>query len=295
MISIAICLKIVPGINLSQTFEPVNTKVDAGYPAFELVESCQQGISLALAIKERTGARITGVTVAHPESVDCLEQLNSMGVDQSVRIWGEGMEDSGGLVVSRLLSKYFQAYPQQLVICGRHSGPGGSGQVGPYLAELMKLSHIAGVVDCHVDLGKSSILIERNINDEWVEMLGVSFPVLLTVSPNKYELPYAPLPAYVNAQKRHITEIDLTCQDIEWLMAADKRKIKYVKSRPASPSPQEIFTPNSPEPVERIRQMSTSGLQHKSSKLITGPVENQVDDLIDYFREKGWLAGGNYE
>ena len=96
--------------------------------------------------------------------------------DNSSDITDRALAGSDTLATSRALSLALQREKPDLIICGRNSADGDTGQVGPEIAELMGLPHISSARKLDLSDDGKSVVAER-ITDEGM----ISFTIVLAV------------------------------------------------------------------------------------------------------------------
>ena len=101
-----------------------------------------QGVTLA----RDTGGTCTVVTLGPPGAEDVLREAVAWGADAGLHVCDPAFAGSDTLATARALAAALRAAgPFDLVLLGRNSIDGETGQVGPELAELLDLPFASGV------------------------------------------------------------------------------------------------------------------------------------------------------
>ncbi|MDF2926908.1 MAG: electron transfer flavoprotein alpha/beta subunit [Paenibacillaceae bacterium] len=93
------------------------------------------------------GAEVIALAMAPPAAEKALEQLTRLGVARGVLLTDPLFAGGDTLATSYVLSLAIARLKPDLVLCGRQSMDGDTGQVGPSLACLLGLSVVAGVLE----------------------------------------------------------------------------------------------------------------------------------------------------
>ncbi|WP_029007780.1 electron transfer flavoprotein subunit beta/FixA family protein [Azospirillum halopraeferens] len=181
---IVVCIKQVPDSTQIRIHPVTNTIMRQGVPAiinpydlFSLEE--------ALRIKDKTGARVTMLTMGPPMAEAALRKALSFGADQAVLLTDRKFAGSDTLATSYALSaairKLGEEEPVDMVFCGKQTVDGDTAQVGPGIATrlgLRQLTYISSVVD--LDLAKREITVQRR-SEGGVQVLKTALPVMITM------------------------------------------------------------------------------------------------------------------
>jgi electron transfer flavoprotein beta subunit len=177
--NIIVCIKQVPNTT--------NVQIDAetGRLKREGVESIinpfdEYAVEEGVRLKEKTGGKVTVVTMGPPQAEVILREAISKGADEGVLISDRAFGGADTLATSYALSsaiKYLGDY--DVIICGKQATDGDTAQVGPGIAEMLGIPHIAYVKKVE-DINASSIKAERMMEDGY-DLIESPQPVLLTV------------------------------------------------------------------------------------------------------------------
>lgn len=175
MLKIAVLIKQIPLIE-DANFDAATKTIKRDGPnvisAFDL-----RAVSLAMELKNRFGAETTVVTLGPPQAKEALEQALAMGMDRAAHISDRAFAGSDTLATARALAAYLRRGEFDLVLLGKYSLDAETGQVGPEIAELLRLAQITGVRKLEVD-GRA-IRAERE-SDEGYDEIETAMPALLT-------------------------------------------------------------------------------------------------------------------
>jgi len=177
---IAVCMKYVPIIARIQFDYEAKTIIREGVPSevnpFDLL-----GLVRAVELKKAPDDEVVVISMGPPGASEGLTNCVALGADRSVLITDRALAGSDTLATSRALSLALEREKPDLIICGRNSADGDTGQVGPEIAELMGLPHISSVWKLDLSDDGKSVIAER-ITDEGIQTLQCDLPVLVCVT-----------------------------------------------------------------------------------------------------------------
>ena len=112
----------------------------------EMNAYCRRAVSQGVILAGTTGGSCTVVTLGPPSAEDVLREAVAWGADSGVHVCDEAFAGSDTLATARALAAALRAAgPFDLVLLGRNSIDGETGQVGPEIAELLDLPFASGV------------------------------------------------------------------------------------------------------------------------------------------------------
>jgi electron transfer flavoprotein beta subunit len=178
-VNIVVCLKQVPGTTEVKIDPQTNTLIRQGikniinpFDAYAL----EEGVRL----KEKHGGRVTVITMGLPQAEEALREAISLGADEAVLLSDSALAGADTWATAYTLSCAIRKLGQaDIVICGRQTLDGDTGQVGPELAEMLALPFIAYVSRIEEITG-SRIRVQRMI-EEGHEVLETILPAVITV------------------------------------------------------------------------------------------------------------------
>ena len=177
---IAVCMKYVPIVARIQFDYEAKTIIRDGVPSevnpFDLL-----GLVRAVELKESPEDQVVVISMGPPGATEGLTNCVALGADRSVLISDRALAGSDTLATSRTLALALQRERPDLIICGRNSADGDTGQVGPETAELMGLPHISHVKKLDLSSDRKSVFVER-ITDEGTQTFECDLPVVICVT-----------------------------------------------------------------------------------------------------------------
>ena len=103
-------------------------------------------LELALQLKDRYGAKVVVGTMGPPAAADVLRDALFRGADEALLLTDRAFAGADTLATSYALSCAAKKVGKvDLILCGRQAIDGDTAQVGPQLAEKLKMTHICYV------------------------------------------------------------------------------------------------------------------------------------------------------
>lgn len=137
-------------------------------------------IEEAIRIKEKFGGIALGLCMGIPAAENALRQAIAMGLDRGCLISDKAFSGSDTLATAYSLAQgILQIGNADLIICGRHSSDGDTGQVGQEIAATLDLPCIINVVE--LQLGSKSSIICKVLSDNGYIFLETHLPVVVCV------------------------------------------------------------------------------------------------------------------
>lgn len=215
--NIVVCLKQVPGTTEVKINPETNTLIRQGIKAivnpFDSY-ALEEGVRL----KERHGGKVTAISMGPPQAVEMLRDAISAGADEAILLSDMAFAGSDTLATSTTLGKAIEKIKSyDLIICGRQTLDGDTGQVAPELAEVLDVPFVAYVSKVE-EFANGKIKVQRMVEDGY-ETIETSLPAVITVAK---EINIPRLPSLRGMAKAKNAQIPTwTAQDIQ----ADKETI----------------------------------------------------------------------
>ena len=158
---------------------PEGTVNRAALPAIFNPEDLN-ALELALDLKDRYGAHVIVATMGMPAAAEVLRQAMFRGADEGVLVTDRALAGADTLATSYTLSCCAKKLGKlDLIFCGRQAIDGDTAQVGPQIAEKLKIPQLCYVEEVK-SLEKNKVTVRRAIEGGY-EILESPLPVLLTV------------------------------------------------------------------------------------------------------------------
>jgi electron transfer flavoprotein beta subunit len=218
------------------------------------------GIETALRIKEQVGAKVSTITMGPPSAKAVLSESIWMGCDEGTLISDRKFAGADVVATAYTISQGIKKVGKfDLIICGKQTTDGDTAQVGPEMAEYLKIPHVA-YVDRIIEVKERSIIVGFTM-DKSVEIVEVNYPCLITVDKGIYT-PRLP------SLKRAVQFKDYIIPTLAFQDFIDQDEYHYGLK-------------GSPTQVERMFSPS----KNTDKLIITGNSEELTDQLFNKLKE----------
>lgn len=190
-----------------------NGRIDEEGAEFIINPYDEYAIEEAIQLRDEHDGEVTVVTVGGEDAEKELRTALAMGCDKAVLInIEEDVEDVDQLSIAKVLAKFFQENEYDLILGGNVAIDGGSGQVGPRLAELLNIPYVTTITKLEID--GETVNIERDVEGD-TEVIQTSLPLLITAQQGLNEPRYPSLPGIMKAKKKPLEELEIDDLDID--------------------------------------------------------------------------------
>ncbi|MFC2060379.1 electron transfer flavoprotein subunit beta/FixA family protein [Chloroflexota bacterium] len=256
--NIVVCLKQVPATSKVKIDPQTNTLVRGGienvinpFDAYALEEGVR--------IKERCGGKVTAITMGPPQADGMLREAISTGADEAILLSDSAFAGADTLATASTLARAMDKLQDyDLVICGRQTIDGDTGQVGPELAEMLGIPFVAYVSEIE-EISRGYMRVKRMV-EEGHEVIETPLPAVITVV-KEINVPRLPSLRGLARSKNAVIPV-WTAQELD--VAKDMVGLSGSATRVIK-----IFFP------QRVSQ----------SEMLQGTPESQTESLIDKLRD----------
>ena len=216
----------------------------------------EYAIEEAITVRDAHGGEVTVVTIGNEEAEKQLRTALAMGADKAVLINTEDdVEEMDQFTSAYILAEYLKDKEADLILAGNVAIDGGSGQVGPRVADLLGINYVTTITSLSIE--GETVTIVRDIEGD-AEELKTSLPLLVTAQQGLNEPRYPSLPGIMKAKKKPLEELELDDLDIE----EDDVEAKTETI--------EIYLPPKKE----------------AGRILEGDISNQVTELVGLLRNE---------
>jgi electron transfer flavoprotein alpha subunit len=171
----------------------------------EMNAYCRRAVSKGVEWARESGGTCRAFTLGPPSAEDVLREAIAWGADDGAHLCDPAFAGSDTLATARALSAALEREgPFDLILVGRNSLDGDTGQVGPEIAQLLGLPFASGVRTMSLDVERLCLGLELDDGSEEVE---VALPALLSVAERLCEPCKMPPPARAEVGAERIRRI----------------------------------------------------------------------------------------
>lgn len=173
----------------------------------------EYAVEEAIQVRDANGGEVTVISVGNEETEKQLRTALAMGADKAVLINIEDdVENGDQFTTAKILAEYLKDKEADLIIGGNVAIDGGSGQVGPRVAELLNIPYVTTITKLEIDGTK--VTVTRDVEGD-SEVIETSLPLLVTAQQGLNEPRYPSLPGIMKAKKKPLEELELDDLDLE--------------------------------------------------------------------------------
>ena len=199
---ILVCMKQVPDMAeaaLRGDFSPDRETGTQGMnPADE------SALEWALQTKEALGGTVTALSMGPRRAESTLREAFSRGAEDAVLLSDARMAGSDSLVTARCLAAAVRMLGGfDLIVCGRRSADGETGQVGPMLAALLDVPCVPNCTAAEA----GERLTARQLTETGTKIWTAGYPALLTFCEWSYRLRLPSLMGLRRARKAEVRSL----------------------------------------------------------------------------------------
>lgn len=201
---IVVCVKQVPDSAQIRVHPVTNRIMRQGVPAiinpYDLF-----ALEEALRIKDRTGARVTVISMGPPAAEAALKRCLSFGADEAILLSDMAFAGADTLATTFVLvsaiRQIAKAHPVDIVFTGKQTIDGDTAQVGPGLAIRLGWQLLTYVSKIRaIDTDRQQIVVERRA-EGGVQVLESRLPCVMTLLEDINEMRFADMAGMFRAAR----------------------------------------------------------------------------------------------
>ena len=220
-------------------------------------------IEEGLRLKERFGGETIAISMGPPQAESALREAIAMGVDDAILLTDMKFAGSDTLATSYTLSCAIKKIGNfDIIICGKEAMDGSTGQVGPEIAENLKIPFITYVSQI-INIENNQIECKRLLEDHY-EILKSPLPVLITVV-------------------KEINEPRIP--SLKGLLKSKKAEIKKWGAKDIGGDEERFGQDGSPTRVIDIWKHTVK----KEGRKLSGSAEEMADEILKELKKQGIL------
>lgn len=251
--NILICAKHVPDTTEISLNSDTNWVIREGVTSgINLLD--KNAVEAGLKLKEEYGGTCTVLTLGVDEAIGTIREAIAMGVDEGVLVSDERIKGSDSLATAKVLAAAIKKTGQfDVILLGRMSTDGNTGQLASQLAQLLNLDQLTFVQNIN-EINNKKMIAEKVIDGGYMKV-EIPLPAVVSVEKSINEPRYPSIKGTMKANRKKVPTYSL--DDLE-LAAED------VGSNGAKLTVEKFF-----EPPKR-----------EKGEIFSGEIDEVVDKLI---------------
>ena len=198
---IVVCIKQVPDTAEVKLDPKTGTLIRDGVPSI-INHDDRAGLEAALQLREKVGGTVTVVCMGPPQADVALREALAMGADDAYLLSAREFGGSDTYATATIIATGLRKIGYDLVITGRQAIDGDTAQVGPQIAEQLKIPQVSYGEELDVD--GEYVVVKRQYEDQ-SHMLKVKMPCLVTALAELAEPRYMHAGGIVDAYQKEVT------------------------------------------------------------------------------------------
>ncbi|MCW1929233.1 electron transfer flavoprotein subunit beta/FixA family protein [Bhargavaea beijingensis] len=214
----------------------------------------EYAVEEAIRVRDEHGGEVTVLTIGSEEAEKQLRTALAMGADKAVLINTEDdLDELDEFGAATIIAEYLNDKDADLILAGNVAIDGGSGQVGPRVAELLGINCVTTITELKIDGDQATVVRDVEGDSETIE---AQMPLLITAQQGLNDPRYPSLPGIMKAKKKPLEELELDDIDLE----EDDLEVKVERV--------DVFLP--PE--------------KQAGRVLEGDLQDQVKELVQLLR-----------
>jgi len=256
---IIVCIKQVPETTEVKINPETNTLIREGVKSI-INPFDMYALEEAVRLKEKTGGKVTAITMGPPQADSALREAIAMGIDEGILVSDRAFAGSDTWATSYTLSCAIKKIADfDLIICGKQASDGDTAQVGPGISTHLDIPQVTYVKK--IEEIKDNLMRVERMTEEGFEIIETPLPALLTVV-------------------KEINEPRLP--SLKGLMRAKQAKITHWTAKDLALDPRYLGLDGSPTRVVKI----FTPPPRTGGQILKGETQEIVDKLAELLRSE---------
>jgi electron transfer flavoprotein beta subunit len=286
--NIVVCIKQIPDIEELLAVEKGEVIFRNQPPRMVINSLDLLALEEAIRIKEAVKkGQVILVSLGATSNEESLRKGLAMGADEAILLCDPDFENYDSYATALVLAKKINTIPHDLILCGRRSDDTLAGLAGTYLAQMLGLPLIQGVINVVINDEDRTLKVHRKLERGDREVITCSLPTLLTVETGLNIPRHIGVQGIFRTRKKEIAKYNsqtLGLPDDEVRLAGSKVKIVHIS--PPKPKMKGLIIPDSRlSPAERLRLIASGGLESKKRNVLEGDHGRVASQLVQFFKQ----------
>ena len=204
--NIVVCISSVPDTTSKASFSENGSKFDSSGIQFVINPYDEFGLTKAIMLKEKTGGKVTVITVGDVSVEPVIRKALAIGADEAIRI---NVIPTDSFLTANSIANFLKTSSFDLIIAGRESIDYNNGAVPGMIAELLNLPFVNACNGLEVD--SKTVKLTREI-EGGKEKLSANLPLVIGV------------------QKGLVEESELRIPNMRGIMTARTKPLQIVEA-----------------------------------------------------------------
>lgn len=198
---IIVCIKQVPDTAEVRLDPKTNTLIREGVPSI-INHDDKAGLEAAFKLREQEGGTVTVVCMGPPQAELALREALAMGADDAYLLSAREFGGSDTYATATIIAAAVKKIGFDIIITGRQAIDGDTAQVGPQIAEQLRIPQVSYAEELSVSNGY--VIVKRQFEDQ-AYIVKVAPPCLIAALSELETTCYMTVGGIVDAYDKGIT------------------------------------------------------------------------------------------
>jgi electron transfer flavoprotein beta subunit len=140
----------------------------------------RRAIEASVRLKQDRKGKVIVLSMGPPQAIDAISEAIGMGADEGILMTDRAFAGADTWATSFTLGKAIERIGEyDLIMCGRQAIDGDTAQIGPQVADYLKIPQVTYVFEIE-EIKEKSVVVKRRLEDGF-EKIECNLPALLTV------------------------------------------------------------------------------------------------------------------
>lgn len=173
----------------------------------------EYAIEEAIRVRDEHGGEVHVMTVGDEEAEKQLRTALAMGADRATLInIADDLDETDAFSISKIIGEFLKDKEVDLILAGNVAIDGGSGQIGPRVADILNIPYVTTITKLVIEGEK--VTVTKDVEGD-SEMIETKLPLLVTAQQGLNDPRYPSLPGIMKAKKKPLDELELDDLDLE--------------------------------------------------------------------------------
>jgi electron transfer flavoprotein beta subunit len=168
-----------------------------------------------------------------------------------------------------------------LILCGKKAIDSNGGQIGSFIAELLRVPQISGIVGLTLFAEEGNAVVKRYLGKGDKEEMECPLPALFTAEMGLNDPRYPTLSNRLAAEKAGIKVLNPAALEVS--SDGEESRTEIMQFSQPRPKTRKVFTPDSSlSGADRLKQMMSGGSTEESTDILEGPADQLAGHIADF-------------
>jgi len=284
---IIVCIKQISYIYDPTAIDLATGEIDSEKMVSMINPYDEVAVEAALRIKENVGdCEVIILTAGQQRAEKALRYAFAMGGDRMIRI---NYESSDPWSTSLVLAAAIEKTGYDLVLCGKKAMDSNDNQLGSFIAELLHVPQVSGIVELDVSAHERKAIVERYLGKGDREEIECSLPALFTVEMGLNDPRYPTLPNRLKAEGAKVEE--LAPDALRPPSDSDEARTELINFSQPRPKTRKVFMPDSSlSATDRLKQMMAGSGTKEPSEILEGSTDLLAEHIVEFLIQEKMLG-----